>query len=95
MQRMVKVTLKMSRKPSWLEVEPSIVIVPERLADVSVVVVLVVQLPETDVERVVVVVISPTTLSLAETVTFVEPVHWRLCAAHVCNGITVEPRVTE
>jgi hypothetical protein len=95
LQRVVEVTLKMSRKPCSFTLEPSIVIVPVSSADVSVVVDLVVQLPETDVERVVVVVTAPTTVSCADTVAFVVPEHWRLCAAHVCIGISVEARVTE
>jgi hypothetical protein len=85
----------MSRKPSWARVEPSTVIEPARFAEVSVLVVFVVQLPETVVERVVVVVMSPTTVSLADTVDVVEPEHWRLWAAHVCIEKSVAGNVTE
>jgi hypothetical protein len=59
------------------------------------VVVFVVQLPETVVDRVVVVDTGPTTLSLADTVETVEPVHDRLWAAHVCIAMLVAGRVTE
>jgi hypothetical protein len=95
LQRIVWVTLKMSRNPCSSLLEPLMVIVPVRLADVSVDVVLIVQVPETVVERVVVTETSPTTLSLAETVAFVEPEHWRLWAAHDCIEMVLEASVTE
>jgi hypothetical protein len=91
---MVKLSFTTSTEPCSSTLEPSIVMVPVRLANVSVVVVLVVQLPETVVDRVVVVETGPTTVSFADTVEVVEPEHC-LCAEQVCSVKLVEGIATE
>jgi hypothetical protein len=75
LQRVVEVDEKMSRKPSSSYVVDPIVIVPVRLTEVSSVVVLVVQSPDFVVDFVVVVETSFTVVSLADTVTSVDPEH--------------------
>jgi hypothetical protein len=72
---------------------PSIVSVPASSANLSVVVVFVVQLPSLVVERVVVVVIGPVGLSLADTVTVLDDVQVR--RLQLSSGISVSPSVTE
>jgi hypothetical protein len=69
------------------------VMVPANSANVSVVVVLVVQPPDFVVERVVVVEAGPVGLSLAETVTVLEVVHVR--RLQLSSGICVAPSATE
>ena len=64
--------------------------VPAKSANVSVVVVLVVQPPDFVVERVVVVETGPVGLSLAETVTVLEVVHVR--RLQLSSGICVAPK---
>jgi hypothetical protein len=72
---------------------PSIVSVPASSANLSVVDVFVVQFPSLVVERVVVVVIGPVGLSLADTVTVLDDVHVR--RLQLSSGISVSPSVTE
>ena len=74
------------------EAVPSTVSVPARSANCSVVVVLVVQLPDFVVEREVVVETGPVGLSLAETVTVRDV---QFCLLQLSIGICVAARVTE
>ena len=85
--------VKTSTKPVSSTVEPSIVSVPATSADWSVVVILVVQLPDLVVERVIVVEIGPVGLSLADTVTVLDDVQVR--RPHCSSGICVGSRTTD
>jgi hypothetical protein len=71
---------------------PSMVIVPARSANWSVVVVLVVQLPDLVVERVVDVEIGPVGLSLADTVTILEE---QCCLLQLSREMSVGATVTD
>jgi hypothetical protein len=77
LQWVVDVLVKTSIDPVWSNVVPSIVIVPASSANVSVVVVLVVQPPDFVVERDVVVETGPVGVSCADTVTVLDDVHVR------------------
>lgn len=81
-------------KPVWSNVVPSIVIVPANSANLSVVVVLVVQFPDLVVERVTVVEIGPVGLSLADTVTVLDAVQVRLLqlSSGICVGLIATDR---
>jgi hypothetical protein len=93
LQCVVDVLVKTSRKPVSSRSAPSIVSVPARSANLSVVVVFVVQVPDFVIERDVVVVTGPVGLSVADTVTVLDGVHVRLL--QFSSAICVSPSVTE